>query len=226
MGVGGGATKTLTLELTGRNPGLSRMLADSDAKVKAFKKSVDDSNRSFSLSGAAMKGVAVGATAIAAGLTYAIAKAVAFDKAMRNVNSLTGGSQKQFAAMEKQVISMSTKLPQSATTLAEGLYNIASSGFQGADGVKVLDAAARSASAGLTTTEVSARAITGVLNAYGLKAKDAADVSDTLFQTVNLGVISFDELANNLGDVVGSAAAAATTGSSAEEMRISSASST
>lgn len=203
-----GAAKTLTLELTGRNAGLSRVLTDSEAKVKAFSRSVDNSNKHMSLSKAAVAGVVGGVTALAAGLTYAISKAVAFDKAMRNVNSLTGANTQQFAAMEKQVISMSTKLPQSATTLAEGLYDIASSGFQGADGIKVLDAAARSASAGLTTTATSARAITGVLNAYGLKAKDAADVSDVLFSTVNLGVISFDELANNLGDVVGSAAAA------------------
>lgn len=204
----GGATKVLTLELTGRNPGLARMLTDSDKKVQAFKKSVDDSNKSMSLSQAVVKGAAVGITALAAGLTYAISKAVAFDKAMRNVNSLTKLNETQFAAMEKQVISMSTKLPQSATTLAEGLYDIASSGFQGADGIKVLDAAARSASAGLTTTEVSAKAITAVLNAYGLQAKDAADVSDVLFSTVNLGVISFEELAGNLGDVVGASAAA------------------
>lgn len=203
-----GAAKTLTLELTGRNAGLNRVLSDSEAKVKAFSRSVDDSNKRMSLSKAAVAGVVGGVTALAAGLTYAITKAVAFDKAMRNVNSLSGLNTAGFAAMEKQVISMSTKLPQSATTLAEGLYDIASSGFQGADGIKVLDAAARSASAGLTTTATSARAITGVLNAYGLKAKDAADVSDVLFSTVNLGVISFDELANNLGDVVGSAAAA------------------
>lgn len=203
-----GAAKTLTLELTGRNVGLSKMLNDSGRQVDAFQKKVEGSNRSLSLSENAVKGAVAGVTALAAGLTYAISKAVAFDKAMRNVNSLTKLNESQFAAMEKQVISMSTKLPQSATTLAEGLYDIASSGFTGADGMKVLDAAARSASAGLTTTEVSAKAITAVLNAYGLQASSAADVSDVLFSTVNLGVISFEELAGNLGDVVGSAAAA------------------
>src|SRR6266576_7111381 len=145
MPFGPGAAKTLSLELTARNNRLSAVLLDSDAKIKAFQRSVDKSNNSMTLGKGALIGAVAGVTALAAGLTYAIVKAVAFDKAMRNVNSLTGGSQKQFAAMEKQVISMSTKLPQSATTLAEGLYQIASSGFQGADGVKVLDAAARSA---------------------------------------------------------------------------------
>jgi TP901 family phage tail tape measure protein len=203
-----GAVKTLTLELIGKDTGVGRMFDDSGNKVAAFQKKVEGSSRSLSAGAIAAKGLAVGATAVAAGLSYAITKAVAFDKAMRNVNSLVKGNEQQFAAMEKQVISMSTKLPQSATTLAEGLYDIASSGFQGADGMKVLDAAARSASAGLTTTETSAKAITAVLNAYGMNASQAADVSDVLFSTVNLGVISFSELAGNLGDVVGATAAA------------------
>jgi len=203
-----GAAKTLTLELIGKDRNVGRMFDDTGRSVDSFQKKVEGSNRSLSLSKMAVAGAVAGVTALAAGLTYAITKAVAFDKAMRNVNSLSKLNETQFAAMEKQVISMSTKLPQSATTLAEGLYDIASSGFQGADGIKVLDAAARSASAGLTTTATSSKAITAVLNAYGLKAKDAADVSDVLFSTVNLGVISFDELANNLGDVVGATAAA------------------
>lgn len=203
-----GAVKTLTLELVAKNSSVKTTFTESEGIVRRFGQTVDGTNKSL-LSGANVaKGITAGVTALAAGLSYAVSKAVAFDKAMRNVNSLSKLNETQFAAMEKQVISMSTKLPQSATTLAEGLYDIASSGFQGADGIKVLDAAARSASAGLTTTATSSKAITAVLNAYGLQAKDAADVSDVLFSTVNLGVISFDELAGNLGDVVGATAAA------------------
>lgn len=204
----GGAVQSLTLELVAKNSSVKSVFSESEGVVRKFGKTVDGTNKSL-LSGAAVAtGITAGITALAAGLSYAVSKAVEFDKAMRNVNSLSKLNETQFKSMEKQVISMSTKLPQSATTLAEGLYDIASSGFQGADGLKVLDAAARSASAGMTTTATSSRAITAVLNAYGLKAKDAADVSDVLFSTVNLGVISFDELANNLGDVVGATAAA------------------
>jgi TP901 family phage tail tape measure protein len=203
-----GAFKSLALELTGTNTGLKSMFADSDRLLSGFEKKVDGSNKKLLSQGNILKGVAAGAAALAGGLAYAITKAVAFDKAMRNVNSLSKLNDQGFKAMEKSVISMSTKLPQSATVLAEGLYDIASSGFQGADGLTVLDAAARSASAGLTTTATSSKAITAVLNAYGLQAKDAADVSDVLFSTVNMGVITFDELANNLGDVVGATSAA------------------
>lgn len=151
--------------------------------------------------------VGLGAAA-AVGFGLAITKAAEFDSQMRNVNSLLHLSDAGFQQLEKSVIQMSTRLPQSASTLAEGLYNITSSGYQGADALKILDAAATAASAGLTDTETSGRAITSVLQSYGLQAKDAADVSDTLFQTVNLGVLSFGELAGGLGDVVGIAATA------------------
>lgn len=204
----GGAVKSLTLELVAKNSSVKSVFGESEGIVRRFGKTVDGTNKSLMSGANVAKGITAGVVALAAGLSYAVSKAVEFDKAMRNVNSLSKLNETQFASMEKQIISMSTKLPQSATTLAEGLYDIASSGFKGADGIKVLDAAARSASAGLTTTATSSRAITAVLNAYGLQAKDAADVSDVLFSTVNLGVISFDELANNLGDVVGATAAA------------------
>jgi TP901 family phage tail tape measure protein len=109
--------------------------------------------------------------------------------------------------LSASVLDLSTKLPQSAQTLAEGLYDIESSGFAGSAALTVLQASAKAASAGLSDTATSARAITGVLNAYGLGADHAREVSDILFQTVNSGVISFSELAQNLGDVVPMAAA-------------------
>lgn len=201
--------KNITVALSATQGNLPATLRSSAAQVKAWERQVETTNSKV-VSGnrlMATSFVALG-VAVAAGLAYSIAKAAEFDKEMRNVNSLMHLSEQQFAALEKQVISMSTRLPQSATTLAAGLYDITSSGFSGAEGLKVLDASARAASAGLTDTATSANAITAVLNAYGLSAKSAADVSDTLFQTVNLGVVSFDELASQIGDVVGTAASA------------------
>jgi TP901 family phage tail tape measure protein len=128
-----------------------------------------------------------------------------FDQSMRNVNSIMGASEKQLGKFSDQVLKMSTEFPQSATTLANGLYDIASSGFAGADAMEILDASARAASAGMTEAEISSKAIVSVLNAYGLEAKDAAHVSDVLFRGVDKGVLSFEELASSLGDYVGAA---------------------
>ncbi|HEY8881940.1 MAG TPA: phage tail tape measure protein [Dermatophilaceae bacterium] len=131
-----------------------------------------------------------------------------FEAQMRNVNSITGMTEAAYGALSQKVLDLSTTLPQEATVLAAGLYDIASSGFQGAAGLQVLEASARAASAGISTTAVAGQAISGVLNAYGLSAASAKDVSDTLFQTVNLGVLTFDQLGQGIGDVIGTAAAA------------------
>lgn len=130
---------------------------------------------------------------------------LAFDTNMRNVQSITHQSDETIKRLGQQVLSLSDRLPQSASDLADGLYEVASSGFSGAAGVEVLTRSAEAAAAGLTTTGVAAKGITAVLNAYGLSASSAGDVSDILFQTVNVGVVRFDELSAVLGDFVGTA---------------------
>ncbi|MFG2022304.1 phage tail tape measure protein [Streptomyces sp. NPDC048825] len=146
---------------------------------------------------------------LGAALGVGVAEAIALERAMANVmtisQQITGDN---IAVFTDQIVELSTQLPQTAEQLADGLYQIVSTGFDGAEAMDILQVAAQGAAAGLTTTETSARALLGVLKAYGLEAKDASDVMDVMFQTVNLGVISYEELAQQLGDVVPMAAAA------------------
>lgn len=155
-------------------------------------------------------GIALGA--LGAGVLVALGKttqvAAAFETQMRNVDSIMKLSEGQFASTSQRVIELSKQLPQSAETLAAGLYDIASSGFAGAEALNVLEAAGRAASAGVSDTATAAKAITGAINAYGLKASDATHISDVLFKTVDRGVITFGELAGGIGEVLASAAAA------------------
>ncbi len=172
---------------------------------------------------------------LAAAGVASVNMAADFDQSMRNVNSIMGVSEAQLAKFGNQVINLSTRVPQTAQVLSEGLYNIASSGFKGADAMKVLEASAIAASAGMTDTETSATAVVAALNAYGLGANKATEVSDTLFQGVELGVQKFEELAWSIGnyigaasqlaipleDVVGAQAAMTLTGLSASEASVS-----
>lgn len=137
----------------------------------------------------------------------ALKSAADFDKAMRNVNSIAKVSEAEFGKMRVDVLALSKELPQSAETLAKGLYDIESSGFAGQEAIDVLRASAEAASAGLTTTATSARVITGVLNAYGAESYTAQQAADILFKTVDKGVVTFEELAQSLGDVMPTAAA-------------------
>jgi TP901 family phage tail tape measure protein len=142
------------------------------------------------------------------GLAFAAGRVdVAFDKAMRNVNSIAQLPEKQFARLEDQVTNLAGKTAQSPQVLAEGLYDLVSSGFDAAESMHILEASANAATAGLTTTDISTKAVAAVLNAYRMPASKAQLVSDQLFQTVNRGVISFEDLASNIGDVLPFAAA-------------------
>ena len=203
------ALKVINVVLTGDATSLRAALISSAREVDRFGDKVTGvSKTGVSSAQLLAAGIAAAGVAVGAGLAVAVKGASDFEAAMRNVNSISGLSEAAFRAQGAAVLDLSRELPQSAKTLAEGLYEIASSGFQGAEGLEVLEHSAKAASAGLTNTQTSAKAIVGVLNAYGLEASEAARVSDVLFQTVNLGVLSFEELAQNMGDVVGISAAA------------------
>jgi TP901 family phage tail tape measure protein len=146
--------------------------------------------------------VAMAAAAAASGLFEMGKQTIAFDKGMRNVNSIAQLSEGRLAKLGQQVLKLGGKTAQQPETLAAGLYDLVSSGFDAHDSLKILASSARAATAGLTTTEVSTGAVAAVLNAYHLPASKAKLVSDQLFRTVDRGVISFEDLASNVGDVL------------------------
>ncbi|MEU5383218.1 phage tail tape measure protein [Kitasatospora cineracea] len=158
---------------------------------------------------ARVSGFVKGGLLLGAVLAAGVAGAISLEREMANVQTISEQiNSKNVAAFTDQIVRLSTELPQTAAQLAQGLYQIVSTGFDGAEAMQILEVSAKGASAGLTTTETAATALLGVLKAYGMPASKAADVMDIMFQTVNKGVISFEELAQQLGDVVPMAAAA------------------
>lgn len=172
----------------------------------------------------------VGATIVGA-VGAGVAEASRFEAAMRNVSAILKDFGEASAVTERRVTSLSKEVIRIAQDpnigrgpeeLAKALYDISSSGFTAEKqlgrmdtAITVLEASARAASAGLTTTATAAKAIVATLNAYRGAVQrttgaelDAAQVSDILFRTVDKGVISFEELATQLGDVIGFAAIA------------------
>ena len=205
--------RNLSVLITGDGTDLRQALIRSAGEVERFTKTVEregaKQGKAFALpADAVKKGTAGLALALATGAVAVGTAAAVFEANLRNLNTISGQSEAQLARTGDAVLNLSRTVPQSANDIAKGLYDIASSGFQGADGLLVVEASAKAASAGLSTTAEAAKAIDAVLNAYGLSAASATSVSDVLFQTVNLGVLSFQDLTSVIGDTVGSAAAA------------------
>lgn len=208
---------SLYVSITAGVGGLVSGLRTAGGQVRAFGGQVTRLNgdlnalaaRSERTRRAMATGFATTGLLIGGALALGAKNAIELEKHMANVMTISKQiNSTNIEAFTDQIVRLSTELPQTASQLAEGLYQIVSTGFDGADAMTILRVAAKGASAGLTDTETAARALLGVLKAYGMDASQASDVMDIMFQTVNFGVISFSELAQQLGDVVPMAAAA------------------
>jgi len=129
----------------------------------------------------------------------AIKMSIDFEREMRNVNSIAQLPEGSFKSLSNSVLDIAGQTAQAPKTLAAGMYTLVSSGFRAKESLNVVRYAARAATAGLTDTATSTKAVAAVLNAYRMPASKARAVSDTLFRTVDRGVISFEELAQNIG---------------------------
>lgn len=113
--------------------------------------------------------------------------------------------EKQLDKVSQKIIKMGLGFGQTAQDMAEGLYFISSAGFKAQSSMKILRSVAMSSAAGLGETEDVALAVVGAIQAYALKAKDAARITDTLSMAVRKGVAESDALAKVLGTVLGPA---------------------
>ena len=96
---------------------------------------------------------------------------------------------------------LSTGMGESTQTLSKGLYDILSASVAPEKAMSVLETSAKAAKAGVTDTATSVDFITSALNAYGLAADKAGQVSDIAFATVASGKLTFQELASTIGEV-------------------------
>lgn len=155
-----------------------------------------------------------GISAVAIGAS--IFKFAEYEKRLRNVNTILKVGDGALHSYSNQLKDMSKELGSfNPTELTNGLYDIASSGFEGANALGVLKVSAKSAMAGVSNVGTASKAITGILQAYGTTLKknvditaEAEKVSDLLFQTVNLGILSYEDLTQGIGQVTAAAASA------------------
>jgi TP901 family phage tail tape measure protein len=135
-----------------------------------------------------------------------------FERAMRETNALLGQtgavSETTFRQMSRDVLDFSSRVGVDAVGASRALYQTISAGVpQGADAMHVLDAAAKASIGGFTQQEVAVDGLTSVLNAYHARISEVDRINSQMFQTVNLGKITYSALAAGIGQVVPIAAA-------------------
>ncbi len=209
-----GEVGALDKALTQMNQRLQRIAEQgapaASRQLSAMEKQAQRTRASMTALREVSSGLAVAGAALGGGLALSAKSAMQFDEALRNVNSIAQLSDKQFQALRSEVLGFTSdpSIRQGPTDLAKGLYEVYSSGFEGAKALDILQVSAQGASAGLTDTATSSRVLMAVLNSGIRGVSSAKEAMDVLFQEVNLGVNSFEGLANQLGDTLPLATAA------------------
>lgn len=123
-----------------------------------------------------------------------------FEKNIAEVSTILAGEGiKGFEVVGSEIERLSITFGKSANDLAQGMYDILSAAFDVQSGMRLLEVATKAAIAGITDVSTSVDVFTSILNAWGLEASRAAEISDQLFQTVVRGKLRFEELANAMG---------------------------
>ena len=150
-------------------------------------------------------GVTGGITLVIRGLMRQMADTVQtgrdFEKEWANVTTMLNISRTATEKMKHELRMLSPTLGDT-TELARGMYQVLSASIEPAKAIKFLGEAAKSAKAGVTETKVAVDAMTTVINAYGMEAEAATEISDIMFAIVKKGKLTYEELATSLGTVV------------------------
>lgn len=152
----------------------------------------------FKAVGAATIGIATG---IAGFASAGIKSSIEFNAALGQVYAMTGATREEMAGFREEILKMAGAVGKSPKELAEALYFVKSAGLDGASAMKVLEASAKAAQAGMTDVATVADGVTSVMMAYNMSGDDAYKVTDILTQAVISGKFEWADLAGAIGKV-------------------------
>ena len=145
--------------------------------------------------------IAVVTTAVtAAGGLIAASTVVAAGQERRisEVNTLLRLERRGFKDLQSDILNLTTQTSRSLAETTEAAYQAVSARVSREDLVPFLQAATDAAVAGLTEINTAVDVSTSLINAYRLEASEAVKINDMLFETVRLGKLRFENLANSL----------------------------
>jgi TP901 family phage tail tape measure protein len=201
----------LLIRITSDTAGLSKGLQQSAAQTSAASKAMEGAGKKARVSwervGLGMQNV--GRTMsqfvtipIAAGFAVAGIAAFKFQDSLMKIQNLTGTSAAQTKAWGEELLKLGAATGQTPLKLAESLYFVASSGFKGAEAMDVIKVSAKAAAAGLGDVKVTADVLTSAMNSYGHGTYTAAEVTDYLMKTIEVGKAEPVALATSLGRIM------------------------
>ena len=160
------------------------------------------------LGGGLAGAVTAGVSALTSAAKAAFDEYKSLNTNIRNIGTL-GIAEESLGKFETLITDLSTKVPDKASDIANGVYQAISAGISGTETeiVGFVETASKVAVAGLSNTEEAVNGLTTITNAYGLGAKGAKFAADSMFAAIKAGKTSFAELNQAMAQVVPTAAA-------------------
>lgn len=139
-------------------------------------------------------------------LQNAVSPAAEFEQAMRGANTMALKGETDYKRLKDSVKGLSSEIPIARDLLANGLYQTISNGVPEDNWIEFLNKSARSATGGLANLEKVVTVTSTVIKNYGLSWDAAGSIQDKIQMTAKNGVTSFEQMADALPRVSGSAA--------------------
>ena len=152
-------------------------------------------------------GIAAALHGIADAFTECSDAAAEFETSIAMVSTISDSTVLSTEQLSAQIKQVSRDSAVAVTDLAEATYDAISVSVATADAVAFVEQANQLAVGGFTSQATAVDVLTTAINAYNLEAQNAAQISDYLVTTQNLGKTTVDQLASSIGMVIPSAAA-------------------
>lgn len=154
-----------------------------------------------SLGGVGLALAAVGVAAVAGGVV-ATKMAGDFQSGITGLETGAGELHGNLQMVSDGILKMAGDTGTATKSLTEGMFQIESAGYKGADGLKVLTDAAEGAKTGHAQLKDVANGVTTAMVDYNIPVSKAAEVTNDLVAVVKNGKTSMGELSSSLKNVL------------------------
>ncbi|MFT8640087.1 phage tail tape measure protein [Bifidobacterium sp.] len=153
-------------------------------------------------------GVTAGAVSLVSWVKGSLSAAEDFQKQMNLLVTAGGESQKALGLVSAGIKSIATQTGISTSQLSEGMYTMEKAQIRGANGLKVLKAAAQGATDEQVDLGVMTNALTSIMRSYNLPASKATSVTNQLVAASGAAKTTMSDFAGSLSTVLPVASAA------------------
>lgn len=121
-----------------------------------------------------------------------------FETEFAKFASLVPKTKNQLANFKTEVLDMSKAVGVDAVKSMDALYEAISAGVPEENAMTFLETSAKAAVAGVTDTKNAVDGMTSAINAFGTGFQNAERTADIMFQAVNIGKMTFDQMSKSI----------------------------